>query len=151
MRARMRVSAAGMTARDVIERLEEAGAVLLAIGGTRPGPRRAHAQSEQWPVVHEVIEAYGWTGARVRPAIPDAHAISRMDEALGWLGLIPPDRYVLRRIVGGRALVSPLTGRHLFTWTQMARLLGAEPRAVKAWHRAGIAAIVGALGTRAAA
>lgn len=140
-----------MLPEELIERLEEAGATLLALGTRSPWPARLHAQSEGWPVVHEAIEAYGWSGAQMRPAVPDAHVISRMDEALGWIGLIPQQNYVLRRIVGARALVSPLTGRHLFTWRRIAEMLGAEPRAVRNWHRQGIRLIVAALAVRMAA
>lgn len=131
-----------MTAEEVLARLEEAGAILLALGGGRAGPAKLTAQSQGWPVVHEAIEAYGWSGMRVRPAVPDARSISRMDEALGWIGLIPHQNYVLRRIVGARVLISPLTGRHLFTWRRIAEMLGAEPRAVRTWHARGIAMIV---------
>lgn len=34
-----------------------------------------------------------------------------VDGTFGWLIHIPRDRYVLRRIVGARALVSPVTGK----------------------------------------
>ena len=37
-----------------------------------------------------------------------------MDEAMAWISLIPLDRYVLRRIVGARSLVHPITERHLY-------------------------------------
>lgn len=140
-----------MTAEEVLARLEEAGAILLAMNCGRAGPASLTAQSQGWPVVHEAIEAYGWSGMRVRPGLPDARSISRMDEALGWIGLIPQQNYVLRRIVGARALVSPLTGRHLFTWRRIAEMLGAKPRAVRTWHARGIALIVAALSVRMAA
>jgi hypothetical protein len=72
-----------------------------------------------------------------------------MDEALAWVQLIPPDRYVLRRIVNARALVSPSTQRHLFTWSAIARLIGADRKAVARWHAQGIAVIVAQLEHRA--
>ncbi|MEJ0047570.1 MAG: DUF6362 family protein [Rhodospirillales bacterium] len=93
----------------VIYRLEEAGTTLLALpgGGYSPRLRMAHLD-----VVHTAAEMYGWEGGRIRPATPTAERISRMDEALGWITLIPKNRYVLRRIVGARSLVSPVTERH---------------------------------------
>ncbi len=127
------------TFETVIERLEEAGATLLCLPKSgMPGDLR----TSRWPVIHAAIDAYGWSGARLRPAIPAAAAITRMDEALGWIGLIPHENYVLRRIVGARALVSPLTGRHLFAWRRLGSLLGADARAIKRWHAKGIAAIL---------
>ena len=78
-------------------------------------------------------------------ALKAADRIDRMDEALGWIPLIPRDRYVLRRIVGARSLVSPVTERHLFTWRRLGSLLGADHKAIQRWHAQGIAMIVAAL------
>jgi hypothetical protein len=68
-----------------------------------------------------------------------------MDEALGWIPLIPRETYVLRRVVGCRALVSPATERHLFPWRRIGVLLGADHKAVQRWHAQGIDIIVAAL------
>lgn len=65
-----------------------------------------------------------------------------MDEALDWIPSIPRDRYVLRRIVGSRALVSPITERHLFPWRRLAVLLGADHKAVQRWHAQAIDLLV---------
>jgi hypothetical protein len=59
--------------------------------------------------------------------------------------LIPVENYVLRRIVGARCLVSPVTDRHLFPWRRLAAALGADHKAVQRWHAQGIAIIVAAL------
>ncbi|MGH7101869.1 MAG: DUF6362 family protein [Acetobacteraceae bacterium] len=134
---------AGLTSESLIERLEEAGATLLALPMGTGAP--ADLRTSKWPVVRAAMDAYGWSGARLRPAISTAATISRMDEALGWIGLIPQEKYVLRRIVGARALVSPLTGKHLFTWRRLGTALGADARAVRRWHEKGIAAILAAL------
>lgn len=68
-----------------------------------------------------------------------------MDEAFGWLPLIPPDRWVLRRIVAARCLVHPITGRHLFAWRRLGSLIGADHKAIQRWHRQGVDLIVAAL------
>ena len=73
-----------------------------------------------------------------------------MDQALAWIPLIPAEKLVLRRIVGCRALVSPLTGRHLFSWRRLARLLGADHKAIQRWHGTGIDLIVASLNRDAA-
>lgn len=127
----------------VIYRLEEAGATLLALPtrGLRPADAGA-----AWPdVVHQAAEAYGYTGEQIRPAVPSAAAITRMDEALRWVGLIPDQRRVLRRIVGARSLIAPLTGRHLFSWRRIGETIGADHRAVQRWHAEGIDTITSRL------
>jgi hypothetical protein len=126
----------------VIARLEEAGATLLALPGTGWTTKLRQSSLE---IVRTAIENYGWSDKRLRPAIPSAARISRMDEVMGWITLIPLDRYVLRRIVGARSLVNPTTDRHLFPWRRLAATLGADHKAVQRWHRQGIDMIVAAL------
>ncbi len=127
--------------------LEEAGATLLALPGTGWSTRMRASSLE---IVRAAIEGYGWTTNRIRPPIPPAARITRMDEAMGWLQLIPTDRYVLRRIVGARSLVHPLTERHLYPWRRLAAAIGADHKAVQRWHGQGIDLIVLALNRRGA-
>jgi hypothetical protein len=126
----------------VVYRLEEAGATLLALPGTGWSTRMRTSSLE---IVRTALEAYGWTEARIRPAVPSAEKISRMDEAMSWIPLIPLDRYVLRRVVGARSLVHPITDRHLFPWRRLGKALGADHKAVQRWHAQGIALIVAGL------
>ncbi len=127
---------------SVILRLEEAGATLLALPDT--GWSRASRMSS-FEIVRAALESYGWTETRIRPAVPSPEKISRMDEAMGWISLIPPDRYVLRRVVDARSLVHPITDRHLFSWRRLGIALGADHKAVQRWHAQGIDLIVAAL------
>ena len=140
----MRTTAADPTldADYVVYRLEEAGATLLALPGTGWTTR---LRSSSLEIVRTALEAYGWTEARIRPAVPSAGKITRMDEALGWIPLIPVDRYVLRRVVGARSLVNPLTDRHLYPWRRLGVALGADHKSVQRWHAQGIGMIVKAL------
>jgi hypothetical protein len=126
----------------VVYRLEEAGATLLALPDTGYSTRLRTSSLE---IVRTALEAYGWTDARIRPAVPSADKITRMDEAMNWVPLIPPDRYVVRRVVGARSLVHPITDRHLFAWRRLGKALGADHKAVQRWHAQGIAMIVTAL------
>jgi Domain of unknown function (DUF6362) len=126
----------------VIYRLEEAGATLLALPGTGWSTRLRSSPIE---IVRTALEAYGWESARIRPAVPSAERIDRMDEAMAWISLIPHDQYVLRRIVGARSLIHPVTDRYLFPWRRLAGALGADHKAVQRWHAQGIAIIVAAL------
>jgi hypothetical protein len=131
----------------VVYRLEEAGATLLALPGTGWSTRLRTSSLE---IVHTALEAYGWSGARLRPSVPTSDKITRMDEAMAWIPLIPQDRYLLRRVVGARSLVHPITDRHLFPWRRLGATLGADHKAVQRWHAQGIAMIVAALNRAAA-
>lgn len=126
----------------VTYRLEEAGTTLLSLPQSGFTTKLRTSSLE---IVRSAVEGYGWTEKQVRPPVPSAAKITRMDEALGWVLLIPVENYVLRRIVGARSLVSPVTERHLFTWRRLGALLGADHKAIQRWHGQGIAMIVSAL------
>ena len=130
-------------AETVVARLEEAGQTLLSL--PRSGPTTGLRQTRH-QFVAEALEAYGSSDqGRPRLAVPSALQITRMDQALAWIPLIPSDRLVLRRIVGCRALVDPLVGRQLYSWRRLARLVGADHKAIQRWHAAGIDIIVESL------
>jgi hypothetical protein len=128
----------------IVSRLEEAGATLLALPNTGYSTRLKTSHLE---VVQEVKEAFGGEGqGRARLAVPSAARITRMDEAMGWIALIPKDRTALRRIVGARSLVSPVTERHLFSWRRLGLVMGADHKAVQRWHAQAIDMLVAAVG-----
>jgi hypothetical protein len=127
----------------IVYRLEEAGATLLALPATGYSTRLKMSHLD---MVQEVQGAFGPEVGKIRPPAPSASRITRMDEALGWIALIPRDRRVLRRIVGARSLVSPVTERHLFSWRRLGGVLGADHKAVQRWHGQGIDLIVAAVG-----
>jgi hypothetical protein len=133
----------------VIARLEEAGRTLLALPsrGYSPGLRTNAAMLLRHMTEAERGEA---DSTRLRPAVPPAPDISRMDEAFAWITLIPREHCVLRRVVGARSLVSPVTDRHLYPWRRLGTLLGADHKAVQRWHAQGIDFIVAALSDRGA-
>ena len=126
----------------LICRLEEAGAALLALPGTGWSTK---LRSSSLEIARSAIENYDWTTKRIRPPVPSAAQITRMDEAMGWISLIPLDRFMLRRIVGARSLVHPITERHLFPWRRLGTAIGADHKAVQRWHAQGIDLIVVAL------
>ncbi len=127
----------------IIYRLEEAGSTLLALPASGFSTKLRVSQLEVAP---SPTEAHGFDQARVRPPTPSAARITRMDEALGWIALIPVDRRVIRRIVGARSLVSPVTERHLFSWRRLGEVVGADHKAVQRWHGQGIDMLVAAVG-----
>ena len=127
---------------SVVRRLEEAGATLLALPHTGYSTRLRQSHID---VVQSAADHARRAGACVRPPVPSAARITRMDEALGWIKHIPAERYVLRRIVGARSLVNPTTDRHLYSWRRLGATLGADHKAVQRWHAQGIAIIVASL------
>jgi len=133
----------GIDSAFIVYRLEEAGATLLALPSTGYSTRMRVSQLDVLP---EAQLAYGWEAGKVRPPVPSASRITRMDEALGWIALIPKERYVIRRIVGARSLVSPVTERHLFSWRRLGTVLGADHKAVQRWHAQGIGMLAAAVG-----
>jgi hypothetical protein len=126
----------------VVARLEDAGRVLLTL------PVRGHSthlRTGHPEVVHGAIEAYGWHTATPRPALPSAERISKMDEALSWISLIPVTRVALRRVIGRRMLVHPLNDRHLYSWRKIGRELGISHHTAESWHGDGVGMIAVAL------
>lgn len=133
------VTAADDPMAALVARLEEAGTTLLALPNAGYSP---HLRMMRYEVVHSALDAYGWQPARVRQPHPSGAAIDRMDEALGWLAIIPEERFVLRRILGARALTHPLTGRYLYPWRRLGTVLGADHKSVQRWHKDGVGLIL---------
>lgn len=129
----------------VTHRLSDAGRVLFMLPDTGHGKTLRASSWEKLGLPERP------TGLPMLRCVPLARDVTLMDEAMGWLSLIPRDRQVLRRIVAARCLVSPLTERHLFSWRRLGTLLGADHKAVIRWHALGIDLIVAALRGRQAA
>ncbi len=134
---------------EVIARLEEAGATLLSL--PESGFRLRGPASSLRFLAGGGGSASASPGTMLRPAVPSPERITRMDEAFSWLALVTScacarqratDRAVLRRLVSARALVSPLTGKHLYAWRRLGGLVGADHKAVQRWHAEGIRLIV---------
>jgi len=131
-----------LNAEEIVATLEAAGATLMAM------PQQGyttHLRQMKFDIVHTALEAYGWQSVVARPPVPSAADISLMDEAFGWLAYIPETLYVLRRILGARALVHPLTERHIYPWRWLATLRGTDHKAVQRWHGQAVMLLVQAL------
>ena len=126
--------------------------MALNVPGCRPSGARTW-----WPtVLHNSAEAYGYTEEDMPIRAPSARAITRMDEALGWIRLIPLDparagsgdlhsRHggaILRRIVECRCLVNPRSGRHVFSWRRLGDHLSCNHEAARQWHARGLALVL---------
>ncbi len=132
----------GLGAEDIVALFEAAGATLLALPGRG---YTTQIRTMRFDVVHSALDAYGWQSSAVRPPVPSAAAISQMDEVFGWLTLIPETKFVLRRILGARALVHPVTLRHLFPWRRIGTMLGADHKSVQRWHGQAVEMLCAAL------
>lgn len=131
-----------LDAETVILRLEEAGRTLIALPGKGCFPAR---EGSSWPaVVHDFAEGYGYHDVKVRPPVPSAQEITRMDEAYRWVGLIDERLISHRKIVLLRSLVHPVSERHRFSWRKIGKLFGWSHEAVRVWHAQGIDRIVAA-------
>lgn len=135
-----------MTPELVIFRLERAGIDLLSMPAAE---MQCRLHDPNMGVVCDALRIFGWTRTRTIQALPSMDAVIRMREAFDWLSLIPADRYVIRRVVGARSLVHPVTDRYLFPWRRLATSLGADNKAVQRWHAQGIDMIVAGLERKA--
>ncbi len=130
------------TAEWVLARLEEAGATLLSMPNTGHSTRLRMGTLRPMPDHEDALHA---APGPVRAPVPSAACVDRMDEAFVWVSLIPEGKFILRRVVHARALVNPMTGKHLFAWRRLAATVGADHKAVQRWHAQGIDLIVAAL------
>jgi hypothetical protein len=121
----------------IVARLEDAGRVLLALPA---GGYSTHLRTSNLDIARD-FQAYGWTGERPRVPVPSSIRITRMEAALQWLQLISDDQVQLRRIVGLRMLVHPLSNRHLYSWRKVGEKISIDHRTAKSWHERGIGLI----------
>lgn len=127
-----------LTAEELSLWLEWAGSKLLSLNLRSPLPQGPHSA---WPsFATSAEEAYGYTGERLRPGRPTSHEIALMDEILLLPSLI--DDISARRIVNARALVAPVSNRHLYSWTKLAFMLHTSRPIVQRHHRRGLDLIV---------
>lgn len=90
------------TPRDIEDRLEEAAATLRRL--PNPPGSGARGYGSSWPeTVRSAHTAYGYDRAQMR-VVPSARDISRMEEAIAWLGLVSDadDRRILWMRAEGR-------------------------------------------------
>ncbi|MFH5923821.1 DUF6362 family protein [Roseomonas xinghualingensis] len=122
---------------EVVEfRLQDAGATLLALPGRGCFPA---GYRTNWPqVVVDVADAAPFREEDIPIPPPTAKRITQMDEAFGWLRLLPADKAEHRRIILLRSLTSPRHGRHLHSWRKIGEMLSLEHRTVQRRFAEGI-------------
>ena len=139
------------TPEEVRQRLEEAGRTLMSLplpSGSLPKDDRS-----RWPDVvrgyedafaaligasDEIKQDFSSRHNQVR-ASPSARAVGRMDEVLDWLWRVGDQRR--RRLCLARALIYPVSGRHVATYRKLGRLFGLHHETIRAWHDRALADI----------
>jgi Domain of unknown function (DUF6362) len=126
-----------IAAQEVKEWLEWAGAKLLAFPTSSPAPRGYRVA---WPeFAADARQAYGYTRETLRAGAPSAREIALMDELLALPGLISDPN--MRRIVHCRALVTPVLGRYIYSYTKIALVLHSNGRRIAVLHQRGLGEI----------
>ena len=129
----------------VKDSLEFAGQSLLSLKIRAPGPS---GMRSFWPdIVGNELEDLP-AGVKNRATMPTSRQIDAMDEILAWISLIPQERVEIRRTVGFRALLSPVSDKYLYPWARIAKKLSCDPRTVKSWHEIGLGLITRELNTK---
>lgn len=125
----------------VVTRLAEAGCTLLRLRVT--GVRPAGFRSSMPRYVADLEdEACADTMPGLRPSQPTAGEVTRMDQALEWVSMVPPDMVAHRRIVHARCMTNWATGRPVYSWRAIARKLHIDNKTAKAWHDLAVSMIV---------
>lgn len=118
--------------------LNWAGAKLLALQLSSPLPKGPHSS---WPeYAQDYKQAYGYTGEKLKAPIPRAKEIELMDQILLLPALI--SEVDLRRIVNARSLTTPVSNRHLYSWTKLSFMLRTNPRLVARSYARGLLEII---------
>ena len=90
-----------LTPREIEDRFEEAALTLRRL----PERNRPRGYASSWPpVVHDAMQAYGYTPEAPMRIVPSAAAITRMEECFDWLLILDPEdaRIVWLRAEGVR-------------------------------------------------
>ena len=132
------------TVDEVRQRLEEAGRTLMLLPIPKRGlPDRVRSH---WPdtvsQMEDAFVALVGAGEQVKQdfarshnavrATPSARDVARMDEALEWLWQITDPRK--RQLCMARALIHPVSDRHIVSYRKLGRLFGLHHDTVRAWH-----------------
>ena len=111
-----------------------AGERLLCMPLPNPGPAK---QKICWPdTANDACVAYGYSDIKLKPISPAKDEIKFIDEILELILLVPDPR--IRRILQARSLVAPISGKHLYSWSRLAKLLSSDRRKVASTHNSGL-------------
>ncbi|MCP1271226.1 DUF6362 family protein [Acetobacter cerevisiae] len=123
---------------DAEARLFEAGITLASLParGLMPSTR----VSAWRDTLMDMDDLLSITGDEiVRPPIPSAAKISRMDEALNWVAGIPAENH--RRVMLLWMMINPISRRHRYSWRQIGDQMRVSHHTAKGWFSAGLSDI----------
>lgn len=110
---------------DVFTQIEEAVRTLRKMPGD--GPR---CKTSSWPdFIRRFQDAYGTAKPRCL-VVPTSRQISRMDEVIEWLTLVPPET---AKIIWARA--------ERYSWRRIAGVVGRDKKTCQSRFRIGIVVI----------
>jgi hypothetical protein len=113
--------------------LEWAGEKLLSLPIKRTLPQ---SYRNNWPnYLNDPLPNY-FSGKNLVPIPPNSFEIDLMDNILNLITLIPDS--ISRNIVNTRCLISPITHKHLYHWSQISQLLSLSSRTVRRSYDFGI-------------
>lgn len=112
--------------------LEWAGSRLIAL--PVPGLKPNEIKITHFEYSQDRFQILDFRGQLpLRAGAPSSAEIPIMDLILTLPALCAWQNH--RRVLHLRALVHPISGRHLYTWAKLARKIACDPRTVKTWHR----------------
>lgn len=133
-----------MSPEELESLLEWASAKLIALPGRRIGPGGFRSF---WPDFERDLsldfDPELRRAAALRQAAPSGPELDLMDLILALPNLIVrPER---RRVVRLRTLIHPISGRHLWPWTRLAREFVVRTYTAKLWYDRGLSEVCGKL------
>ncbi len=118
---------------DIQNLLEWAGEKLLSLPTQKVTPR---SYRNSWPdYLNSSLPNY-FSGKTLNPIPPNSFEIDLMDNILSLILIIPDS--ISRNIVNTRCLISPITHKHIYHWSQISQLLGMSSRTLRRSYDFGI-------------
>ncbi len=74
---------------------------------------------------------------------PNARAVARMEEVLSWLWYLADERK--RRLCLARALIHPVSDRHIVSYRKLGKMFGLHHDTMRAWHDRALSELAQAL------
>jgi len=121
--------------KDVELLLQWAGSKLLSL----PNPKK-RSYSYSWPDYRYDNIPNNFSGLSLRTPTPTSYEIDLLDSILDLIHYVPNP--ISRKIIQSRSLISPITQKHIFLWSQISRLLSLSPTTTKRYYSSGIVQII---------
>lgn len=114
----------------IIRRIEHAGATLYCMRIKNPRPLLAQGRID---IIRNYMDDLPPATPVLRLPTPSARDVTLMDEALGWVRLVPNSTG--RRLISMRSQFHPITERVRYSWRSCANAMGIDHKTAESWHR----------------